>query len=241
MIYTFDPEKATEKLVYRIQRWFSEYTNNADAVIGSSYTLDCMVTTALCAKALGLERVKNVIATDTFDHWPLEVRKYFDEAGTQQYVIPIGGAVDDLIAQLSNAGLDPWQSVKELEAKMEMIAAYMVADSVHGKVAGMCNLSEWWVGDNRHYGSCWGDFYPLLNLTFGEVKAIAKVLKLPEQLLNALDSLHYIGLDHYIRTGECEESARRAFNYRHLGVTEIQSFLPMFDLGLPIKADMVTL
>jgi NAD+ synthase len=99
-----------------------------------------------------------------------------------------------------------------------MTTLYAVSQSVNGRVANTCNLSEDWVGYSTRFGDSVGDFSPLSNLTVTEVKAIGRVLGLPIDLIDKVpadglsgktdeDNLGftYAVLDRYIREGICED------------------------------------
>jgi NAD+ synthase len=99
-----------------------------------------------------------------------------------------------------------------------MTTLYAISQSMNGRVANTCNLSEDWVGYSTRYGDAAGDFAPLGGLTVGEVVAIGLELGLPRDLVvkTPADGLcgksdednlgfTYVALDHYIRTGECDD------------------------------------
>ena len=96
-----------------------------------------------------------------------------------------------------------------------MATLYAVSQTIGGRVANTCNLSEDWVGYATRYGDGAGDFSPLSKLTVTEVKAIGRELGLPNELIEKVptdglcgytdeDNLGftYDVLDKYIRTGE---------------------------------------
>ena len=102
---------------------------------------------------------------------------------------------------------------------------YAVSQSVNGRVANTCNLSEDWVGYSTRYGDSVGDFSPLSRLTVTEVKAIGRELGLPADLVDKvpIDGLcgktdeenlgfTYAALDKYIREGICEDAAVKERN-----------------------------
>ena len=112
---------------------------------------------------------------------------------------------------------DHWsvQTATNLPARIRMATLYAVSQTIGGRVANTCNLSEDWVGYATRYGDGAGDFSPLSKLTVTEVKAIGKELGLPEELIEKVptdglcghtdeDNLGftYDVLDKYIRTGE---------------------------------------
>ena len=114
------------------------------------------------------------------------------------------------------------QAQVNLPARVRMVTLYAVSQSMNGRVANTCNLSEDWVGYATRYGDGAGDFSPLCNLTVTEVKEIGKVLGIPEELVEKtpIDGLcgktdeenlgfTYAELDKYIRTGVMEDSEKR--------------------------------
>jgi NAD+ synthase len=104
-----------------------------------------------------------------------------------------------------------------------MSTLYAVSQSVNGRVANTCNLSEDWVGYSTRYGDAAGDFSPLSHLTVTEIKQIGYLLGLPKELVDKtpIDGLcgktdednlgfTYAVLHKYIRTGICENVETKA-------------------------------
>ena len=110
-----------------------------------------------------------------------------------------------------------------------MTVLYAVSQSVNGRVANTCNLSEDWVGYSTRYGDSVGDFSPMSHLTVTEVKEIGRVLGLPDVLVDKtpIDGLcgktdeenlgfTYAVLDRYIRTGEIDdEKTKELIDRKH--------------------------
>ena len=103
-----------------------------------------------------------------------------------------------------------------------MAALYAVSQTVNGRVANTCNLSEDWVGYATKFGDGAGDFSPLSKLTVQEVKAVGRALGLPSMFVDKVpidglcglsdeDNLGftYAVLDRYIREGICEDEETR--------------------------------
>lgn len=112
------------------------------------------------------------------------------------------------------------QATTNLPARIRMATLYAVSQSVNGRVANTCNLSEDWVGYSTKFGDAAGDFSPLSRLTVSEVKAIGRELGLPAELVDKTPSdglcgktdemnlgFSYDVLDKYIRTGVIEDEA----------------------------------
>ena len=140
-----------------------------------------------------------------------------DFLGIRHYTVNIRDSVEGLKKsipfELSR------QSEINLPARIRMAALYAVSQSNNGRVANTCNLSEDWVGYATRYGDGAGDFSPCCRLTVQEVKAIGRVLGLPEKLIEKppVDGLSgktdeenlgftYEELDRYIRTGIIDDS-----------------------------------
>ena len=65
-----------------------------------------------------------------------------------------------------------------------MSTLYAAAQTIRGRVANTCNLSEDWVGYSTLFGDLAGDFSPLGLLTVEEVKRIGlEALSLPKNLV----------------------------------------------------------
>lgn len=140
--------------------------------------------------------------------------------GIKHYVVNIKDAVEGL---KKNIPLElSVQSATNLPPRIRMSTLYAISQSHNGRVVNTCNLSEDWVGYSTRYGDAAGDFSPLSNLTVQEVKAIGRVLGLPEELVDKTptdglcgktdeDNLGftYAELDRYIRTGEIDNKATK--------------------------------
>ncbi|MBO4284425.1 MAG: NAD(+) synthase [Clostridia bacterium] len=215
MTTPFDAQKTKDGCVAFIRTFFSENGEGCNAIVGISGGKDSSVVAALCAEALGVDRVIGVLM-------PCGVQSDIDAAkllvshlGIRHYVINIKDAVEGLKRNL------PFelsrQSAINLPARVRMATLYAVSQSHNGRVANTCNLSEDWVGYATRYGDGAGDFSPLSRLTVTEVKAIGRVLGLPGELVDKvpIDGLSgksdeenlgftYAELDRYIRTGKIE-------------------------------------
>ena len=134
-----------------------------------------------------------------------------------------GRSLGEVMAQLEAALPEiSTQSVQNLPPRLRMSAVYAVSQSVNGRVANTCNLSEDYVGYSTRYGDSVGDFSPLSRLTVQEVKAVGRALGLPDMFVEKppIDGLcgktdednlgfSYATLDRYIRTGVCEDAKTR--------------------------------
>ncbi len=225
----FDVKKATNDCVQWIKDFFEKNGKDCMAVVGISGGKDSSVVAALCVEALGKDRVIGV-------KMPCGEQKDIDYSnmlinhlGIRGYTMNIGDAVGEIRSQFPVGVKISDQTTTNLPARIRMATLYAISQSVNGRVANTCNLSEDWVGYATRYGDAAGDFSPLENLTVTEVKAIGRELGLPSELVDKTptdglcgktdeDNLGftYAELDAYIRDGiEPSEEVKAKIDSMH--------------------------
>lgn len=220
----FQVKQVKEAVVAWIRDWFAENGPGCNAIVGISGGKDSSVVAALCAEALGRERVIGVLMPNGHQHDIDMSRRLVQHLGIRSYTVDIQagyagllGAVEGQLGQVSR------DTTINLAPRLRMATLYAVAQSCNGRVANTCNLSEDWVGYSTRYGDNAGDFSPLSMLCVREVKALGRELGLPEMLVEKvpIDGLcgqtdeeklgfTYETLDHYIREGVCEDQETKA-------------------------------
>ena len=80
------------------------------------------------------------------------------------------------------------QAFINLAPRLRMTTLYAISQSVNGRVANTCNLSESYIGWETRWGDAVGDFAPLAGLTCSEVIALGKELDLPKELIEKVPS-----------------------------------------------------
>ncbi|MBR0112118.1 MAG: NAD(+) synthase [Clostridia bacterium] len=211
----FDALKVKDACVQWIRDFFEENGKGCNAVLGISGGKDSSVCAALCAEALGRDRVIGVLMPNGEQSDIDYAYMLVNHLGIKHFEVNIKDAFEGLKNaipfELSR------QSVINLPPRIRMSALYAVSQSNNGRVVNTCNLSEDWIGYATRYGDAAGDFSPLANLTVQEVKEIGRVLGLPSQLVDKTPSdglcgktdednigFTYAVLDRYIRTGEID-------------------------------------
>ena len=220
----FDVKTVTENAVQWIRDWFEANGKGCNAVVGISGGKDSSIVAALCAKALGKERVIGVLMPNG-EQSDIDCSKQLvAHLGIPFYICNIKKAVDGVLESLRESGVEiSRQTIINLPPRIRMSTLYALSQSNNGRVANTCNLSEDWVGYSTRYGDAAGDFSPLGKLTVQEVKEIGKYLDLPMNLVEKVPSdgltdrtdednlgFTYAALDKYIRTGVCEEEITKA-------------------------------
>ena len=215
----FNAEKTKNDIVKWIRDWFEENGKGCRAVVGLSGGKDSSVVAALCVEALGKERVLGVMMPNG-EQFDIDVsHKLVEHLGIEGIVVNIKDAYDGVVGELQkHFGKFEGQAKVNLPPRLRMAVLYAVSQSVNGRVANTCNLSEDWVGYNTKFGDGAGDFSPLSKLTVQEVKAVGRVAGLPDMFVDKVpidglcgltdeDNLGftYAVLDRYIREGVCED------------------------------------
>ena len=241
----FDAAKVKNDCVAWIRDFFAENGPDCCAVVGISGGKDSSVVAALCAEALGKDRVIGVLMPCGEQADIDMARLLVNHLGIRHFVVNIQDAVEGL-----KRGI-PFelsvQSRTNLPPRIRMSTLYAEAQSFNGRVANTCNLSEDFVGYSTRYGDGAGDFSPCAHLTVQEVKAVGRELGLPDVLVDKvpIDGLcgktdeenlgfPYAELDRYIRTGEIENQAHKeridTLHKRNLFKLRL---MPAFDPHLP--------
>ncbi|MBQ7924087.1 MAG: NAD(+) synthase [Clostridia bacterium] len=220
----FNVEKATENAIDWIRAWFEENGKGCNAVIGISGGKDSSVVAALCVAALGKDRVIGVLMPNGEQSDIDCAQKLVEHLGITHYTCNIKKSVDGVLEEMKKCGLDvSRQSIVNLPPRIRMSTLYALSQSLNGRVANTCNLSEDWVGYSTRYGDAAGDFSPLGKFTVQEVKAIGKYLNLPTDLVEKVPSdglsgktdednlgFTYAVLDKYIRENVIDDKDLKA-------------------------------
>lgn len=236
----FNVIEVKDKCVEWIRDFFEENGKDCNAVVGISGGKDSSIVAALCVEALGKDKVIGVLMPNGEQSDIGMARKLINHLGIHSIEINIDETVNSVLNGIVTAiyddvrqGFDTLkisdQTKINLPARIRMSTLYAVSQSMNGRVANTCNLSEDWVGYSTRYGDAAGDFSPLSNLTVTEIKQIGRLLGLPDDLIDKVPSdglcgktdednlgFTYDVLDKYIRTGEIEdEEVKKRIDMMH--------------------------
>ena len=239
----FDALKVKNDCVNWIRRFFEENGKGCNAIVGISGGKDSSVAAALCVEALGKERVIGVLMPCGVQHDIDMAELLVSHLGIKHYVINVADAVDGIINNLPADMEISAQTKTNIPPRVRMATLYAVSQSNNGRVVNTCNLSEDWVGYSTRYGDAAGDFSPMSKLTVSEVKAIGKVLGLPEVLVEKtpIDGLcgktdeenlgfTYAVLDRYIREGKIDdEKTKEIIDTKHKNNLFKLEMMPIFE------------
>lgn len=226
----FDAVSVKNEVVAWIRQWFRQNGDGCNAIIGISGGKDSSVVAALCVEALGKDRVIGILMPNHQQSDIGDAYKLVDHLDIMHTVINVGQAIDNLSSHINSRNLrkvNPGteksvamsnQAIINLPPRIRMATLYAFSQSLNGRVANTCNLSEDWVGYSTRYGDSVGDFSPLSMLTTDEVIAVGKACGLPDELVEKVpadglcgstDEMNlgftYRALNEYIRTGVCSD------------------------------------
>lgn len=222
----FNPEIERDKIIEWIRDWFKRNGNGCNAVIGISGGKDSTVVAALCKAALGADHVIGVMIPNGVQHDIGDSITVCKHLGIKYLKVNIKDAYDCIINDIDSCGLyvpgeDKYTDIKitnqtrtNLPPRLRMSTLYAVSQSMNGRVANTCNLSETMVGWETKWGDAVGDFAPLARYTATEVVAIGHTMDVPLHLVEKAPSdglcgktdedafgFTYRELDSYLRTG----------------------------------------
>src|SRR5207245_2841505 len=178
-----DPDETVDRIV-RFLRTHSERIGARHLVVGMSGGLDSSVTAALCAKALGGQRVLGISLPEK------ETRndKALEDAKSVASKYRVRFKIIDLtpIVEASRNTLDakrarevPWGNVK---ARLRAMVLYYFANVEQGLVVGTGDKSEIMLGYFTKFGDGACDLLPLADLYKTSVRNLAKHLGIPERI-----------------------------------------------------------
>lgn len=218
--YEFDAQAVTDEIIDWIKLYFmNNATPYTKAIVGISGGKDSSVVAALCARALGKDRVVGILMPNGYQEDINYSYALCQSLGITYIEINIGlimkdfeNSLEDKLGKLSTV------TTFNTPARVRMTTLYAVAGTIGGRVANTCNLSEDYVGYATKFGDAAGDFSPLADLTVQEVKAIGRILGLHEYLVSKtpIDGLcgrtdednlgfTYAVLDKWLREGVCDD------------------------------------
>ncbi len=153
-------------------------------VIGISGGIDSATVTKLCVDAIGADRVLNVFMPSRVT--PAEDYKTTADLcsawGTEYKVVDIQPAVDALAAVLLTGKETPLER-GNISARCRMIVLYNLAKKRDSIVMGTSNQSEMMMGYFTKFGDGACDVTPLANMYKTEVRQIARMIGIPEDII----------------------------------------------------------
>mgnify|MGYP001770201498 FL=1 len=188
-----------EEKISKLVEWLREQVKRAGlngAIVGISGGIDSAVVTHLIKRAfpdhsLGLimpcksnpkdqEDALKVVKSSGIDHLVIDLtethKTLFNEIETK---LKEKNEWNEEAAKLGDANT---------RARLRMTTLYAVANNFRYIVVGTDNAAEWYTGYFTKYGDGGVDLVPLVHFTKGEVREMAKILGVPEEIIHKAPS-----------------------------------------------------
>ena len=211
----FDAQKAKERIVKDIRKWFDQNFPNGNACLGISGGKDSSVVCGLLCEALGKERVIGVLMPNGEQRDISDSHRVCEFFGIKNITINIQLPYQAIIAAVSANTVLSQQTRFNLPPRLRMTTLFAVAQSYNAVVINTGNESEYLLGWFTFGSDLCGSYAPILDYTCTEVIEIGRVLGLPEDLICKTPSdglcgasdeekfgFSYADCDTFIRTGE---------------------------------------
>ncbi|MFX1364907.1 MAG: NAD+ synthase [Promethearchaeota archaeon] len=181
------------KLDYRliipeIQNWIKDYITSIKidgVVVGISGGIDSAVTTSLCVNALGKENVIGLgLPCSSIPQDLDDAEELAENLGIKFIKIELTSIYNEFIKVASPLIESSQIALANLKPRLRMMSIYFIGQSF-GKllVAGTSNRTELVIGYFTKYGDGGVDFEPIGSLYKCEVREIAKILNIPNQII----------------------------------------------------------
>ena len=219
-----DAAQLAEKLAW----WIRERVSSSGCkgvVLGMSGGVDSSVTAALCQQAFPQSTLGVLMpchSSQQDEEHALAVASKFSMATK---TVALDSVFDSLLKVLPEDSVDPAAShlaKANLKARLRMLTLYYLANQLKYMVVGASNRSELSVGYFTKYGDGGADILPLGNLVKGQVRELASLLGVPQEIIDKPPSaglwpgqtdegdlgFSYDELDRYLVAGEASDEVR---------------------------------
>lgn len=191
--YVFNTAEVTQACIAWIRHWMQHNGNDqTKVIIGISGGKDSTVVAALCAVALGKDRVLGVMMPNKVQPDIADSEQIIRHLGIPSIKVNIHDAYQGITQAISDALPEQplnGQYLTNTPARLRMTTLYGVCALVgNARVVNTCNRSEDAQGYSTHYGDSAGDFAPIAKLTTEEVVAMGDYLGLPYELTHKAPS-----------------------------------------------------
>lgn len=167
-----------------IQKWIAEQVGDAKSegvVIGLSGGVDSALAAALCAGALGTDRVLGMILPCYSSEEDIE--DALNIAGTLKIryeTAELTSTLDSLVKSLGSIGNK--LVIGNIKSRLRMVSLYARSNQLNRLVCGTTNLTEDYIGYYTKYGDGGVDIEPIISLLKREVRDMATYMGIPSRI-----------------------------------------------------------
>lgn len=212
-------------IINQCEEWLRNEVEKAHAsgiVLGLSGGIDSSVLAALGREALGKDKVLGIIMPcHSIDEDEQDARLLIEALDINFIRVDLTGVFDSMLKALGSELNSLTKS--NMKARLRMVTLYAAAQSKNFLVCGTSNKSEYETGYFTKFGDSGVDLMPLANFLKREIRKIAKILNVPEKIINKAPSaglyegqtdegdmgFSYDVLDEYLTTGKIDDEKAR--------------------------------
>lgn len=207
--------------IIQCENWLRDEIKKAGAsgiTLGLSGGIDSSVLAALGREALGYDGVLGVIMPcHSNPEDEADAKLLADGLNIKYMRVDLSQAFDVMIMSIGEKlGLAAESNIK---ARLRMLTLYAFAQLRNLLVCGTSNRSEFETGYFTKYGDSGSDLMPLANFLKRDIREMAKILKVPERIINKAPSaglyegqtdesdmgFTYEVLDEYLASGKIDD------------------------------------
>lgn len=180
--------------VDKLVGWLQQQVKDAGVkglVVGVSGGIDSAVVTNLIKRAVPDQSLGVILPCKSNPQDMEHAQKVIERAGIDSLTVDLTETHEVLFSTIQTQ-LEQLQQVNKeqqqladanLRARLRMSTLYTLATNYNYLVIGTDNAAEWHTGYFTKYGDGGVDLVPLVNLTKGEVREMAKYLDVPEEII----------------------------------------------------------
>ncbi len=232
-------------VIIRCEKWLQNEVKSAGAsgiILGLSGGIDSSVLAALGREALGHEGVLGVIMPCHSIKNDEDDAVLLAETLNVKYMrVDLSDTFDALCSSIGSE--ISTLSLSNIKARLRMVTLYAIGQSKNLLVCGTSNRSEYETGYFTKYGDSGSDLMPLVSFLKREIRAMAKILGVPEKIIAKAPSagltegqtdegdmgFSYDVLDEYLATGKIDDfSAKEKIDAMHRRSEHKRRAVPIF-------------
>jgi NAD+ synthase len=173
----------------RIERFIKTYVENSGAkgiVLGLSGGIDSSTIAALCAKAIGGDKVLGLMLPEkeTYKSKDVEDARFVVEKfGLKSHLCDITIPLESFYKAIPDFDCADKLCKGNIKARTRMIILYYYANKLNKLVCGSSDKSETMMGYFTKWGDAAADIAPIMDLYKTQVRSLARHLDFPEELV----------------------------------------------------------